>query len=427
MEWAVQQLQQGRRWKELINLALLLFMACLLLVQGNAFAWVTAALFLGVFIDQSASFLSREQSKTVGWLSLGVALAAFGARLLYWYASHNQPRWVIVLLIFAVAFPLRARLLHWAGAKEGEHTGYRRQIAVHWALSALFFALFLYLRPSVPAFQAVLLLYSAQFFYQGSTLVDTAEESSETTRSCIALAVTVALLSVYSSTFEIHLNPLFHVLVAVIVANTIAIALAAMLRSEKPGIALGQDRLLINNPKRSGFLQTIRQSYQIMISHVQVWGVAAIVAFDLPTRMVRSSMQGNVFEASLTLVGLLTAVVFFLKERGNHPSSRYTMNGLWSLIAAFLLIAGAAFITLAISSGGATLNSLPNLDTVTLTDLFTQKEAGFGALILFLYEGLLYAVLMGLMLIGGVIRDVLRHEDDSDARKIALPGGIHSD
>ena len=211
---------------------------------------------------------------------------------------------------------------------------------------------------------------------------------------------------------------------AIIVPDVIAIAFDATLKPETPLLRLNQDRLLVEGKKHGEFIQTIQQSYPSRISNVQAWGVAAVVAFDLPERMVRSSMQGNVFEASLSLVGLLIAVVLFLKERGRHASSRFTLNGLWSLIVMFLLISGAAFVTLAITSGGASIDKLPDLKVVTIIDLFTHKDAGFGALILFLYEGLFYAVIMGLVFISGVVRDVLKHDDSakSDERKLVLPG-----
>ena len=131
-------------------------------------------------------------------------------------------------------------------------------------------------------------------------------------------------------------------------------------------------------------------------------------------------MQGNVFEASLSLVRILIAVLLFLKARSKGAPDRSAMNGIWSIIALFLAIGGAAFVTLAVSSGGASLDNLLDLGQLNMIDLFTHKEDGFKALILALYERLFYAVL-----IGCVILDVLKHEDGDGADKpgrIALPG-----
>ncbi len=418
------QTQVRQRSKGLANIVLLLLGSVYLVFQGNALAWLLAGLFAGVFVDQVMTYLDRAEAKSAGTLSLAIALAVTGARLFYWYATHGEPRWVLALFFFIAAFPVRTRLMRWMGIDKDSKAHPVRFTVLHWGLSALYFSLVLFLQPSTPVLQALLILFAAQFFYQGAVTIMPREDESEVTRSGMALGVTIGLLVVISSYGEIPLYPLFHVLVAIIVPDVIAIAFDATLKPETPLLHLSQDRLLVEGKTQGGFIQTIQQSYPSMISNVQALGVAAVVAFDLPERMVRSSMQGNVFEASLSLVGLLIAVVLFLKERGGHASSQFTLNGLRSLIIMFLVISGAAFVTLAITSGGAMLDVLPNLNEVTIFDLFTHKESGFGAIILFLYEGLFYTVLMGLVFIAGVIRDVLKHDDGAkgDEGKLVLPG-----
>lgn len=400
------------RWRKLLNLFLLVVASAYCLLLGNGFGWILGAVFAGVFIHQVADYRGRAPSSDiVGIVSVWVVLSVLAVRVIYWSATHGAPPWVIALLVFVLSFPLHTFLLRVVKKRSGAASRSTWETMVCWLIAAGLFLIFVVLQPQTPALQALILLFAVEHFYQGAVRFPKDDDATVTAKMLVALGATVGLLCYGAEIF--HLNPIFHVIVVKVVAGVIGIVFQAALHQEGRGIRIANDGLILRH-EEDNFLSTLQQSYKSAMVNIQVWGLMAVVAFDLPARLVRSNMQGNVFEASLSLVGIMIAVILFVKERGQRGSSGVTLSGVWGIIVVFLTIAGTAFITLALTSGGATLDTLPNLDKLTMVDLFTQREAGFNALMLFLYEALFYAVLIGLMFIGSVIRDVLRHEEGSE-------------
>jgi len=240
------------RWFRLLNLIFLPVGAFICLVPDNGFAWILGTFFAALFAFQLVehsrylSVPSRARS-----LMLGALCLTSGVRFLIWYTLHGQPFWVLAFIGLALSFPLCTWLINLVQPACG------KEFLIRASTCCGLFLLYVLLRPGAPVLQGLLLLFAAHDPYQVAFLLGKDDPPSATTfRRYYALGGTVGLLAVLGSAY--NLEPLFHVIVVILVGNTIGIAFQTTLEGKQDSLQMNQERLLIYSKKPEEFLRTIK-------------------------------------------------------------------------------------------------------------------------------------------------------------------------
>jgi hypothetical protein len=272
--------------------------------------------------------------------------------------------------------------------------------------------------------QTLILSFAAFYFQQSIHTLILAHREVDTisiARYLVPGWLTLAGLTFLATRFPIE--PMFHVAVQTLVAMLYRAAAQRSI-TELEARERAKVGILASARQSETFYSALAEAHASVLPSLFHYSLIALIVFDLPPRLLRSGMFGNVFEASLALSGIVVAFALFTLERGAIAGSpqlqQRILAGLKGIVLIFVVISAIAFIPLAVASGENSPALMPALAQMKLQDVTSDGQVAFTLTILAMNEALFFAVPMALSFVYAVVRDFL---SDGNARNITASNG----